>query len=115
MKFTERFSELLQKKKVTWTQVANDLSLGINTKRYWEKNDTIPDGDTLVKLAQYFGVSVDYLLGRENEVNALMSEALALLDDEALTAQEAALIKVFRQADENTKLRIIQTVMNLCD
>lgn len=40
------------------------VSSAICTK--W-KNGTIPNGDTLLKLADYFGVSVDYLLGRTDE------------------------------------------------
>lgn len=115
MGFYDRFSTLLQKKKVTWTKVANDLQLGINSKRYWETKGTTPDGETLVKLAEYFGVSTDYLLGIEDTTTRLMDEALAVLDEPKLTSQEAALIKMFRQADEMTKLKIIQNVMNLCE
>ena len=33
---------------------------------YW-KNGNVPKQDTLIKIANYFGVSVDYLLGNETD------------------------------------------------
>lgn len=33
---------------------------------FWENGQREPDLDTLVKIAQYFNVTVDYLLGAEN-------------------------------------------------
>ena len=32
----------------------------------WENDNVLPSIEMLVKLADYFGVTVDYLLGREN-------------------------------------------------
>ena len=49
------------------------------------KNGTVPGGATLQKLAEYFGVSVDYLLGNETsaddrgEVVRLDAESLEIL------------------------------------
>ena len=32
-----------------------------------EKNSIMPSIEVLIKIAEFFGVSVDYLLGRENQ------------------------------------------------
>ena len=45
-------------------KVASELGLSAATTTKW-KSGTIPNGETLVKIADYFNVSVDYLLGRE--------------------------------------------------
>ena len=38
------------------------------TVNYW-KNGNVPKQDTLIKIANYFNVSVDYLLGNEEQKN----------------------------------------------
>ena len=48
------------------TRVVKDLDIAASSVTKW-KNGTIPSGTTLSKISQYFGVSVDYLLGRELE------------------------------------------------
>lgn len=63
MNFSERLLDLMKEKGVKWKMVSGDLQIGINQKRYWETHDNLPDGDTLKKLADYFGVSIPYLIG----------------------------------------------------
>lgn len=48
----------------TQKEIANEI--GITDKAYWsyENNRTQPDFDTLIKIADYFDVSLDYLLER---------------------------------------------------
>lgn len=63
MVFSERLGELIKEKGVAWKVVSKELKIGINQKRYWETHDNLPDGETLKKLSDYFGVSVSYLMG----------------------------------------------------
>lgn len=60
----DRIKELADKKRVSLRQVAFDLGLG-ETYLYQLRKKT-PNGANLEKLADYFNVSVDYLLGRSN-------------------------------------------------
>lgn len=48
--------------------VCKDLNLSNATATHW-KNGVIPKGDVLMKIADYFGCSVDYLLGRTENPN----------------------------------------------
>ena len=43
----------------------NDLHFGAGTFATWEKRGTVPNGEILSKIANYFNVSTDYLLGNE--------------------------------------------------
>lgn len=52
------------KKNITLTEMVKDLDLSTSMPTRW-KNGLIPNGETLVKLADYLNVSIDYLLGRE--------------------------------------------------
>lgn len=44
------------------------ISSGIITK--WKTAGTLPNGESLVKIADYFSCSVDYLLGRTDNPNS---------------------------------------------
>lgn len=67
--FYDLFHSLCTAKGVTPTQVARDLGLRQSTVSMWKKQGTTPKYDTLRKLAEYFDVSVDELVGgRDVEV-----------------------------------------------
>ena len=40
------------------------LNVSDRTKSYYESNQRTPDPNTLIKLARFFNVSIDYLLGQ---------------------------------------------------
>ena len=65
--FTKRLKELRKEKKITQVQMAAILEMtGRNYQRY-EAGVLEPNMDCLIKIADYFGVSLDYLLGRSDE------------------------------------------------
>lgn len=49
--------------------VTSELNITASTVSYWKKKGTAPKGETLAKIAKYFDVSVDYLLGKTDEPN----------------------------------------------
>lgn len=64
MSFIETVSVLLNEKGISINKMLCDLNLGKGTFATWKKRGTIPKGDILQKIADYFDVSVDYLLGK---------------------------------------------------
>ena len=57
--------QLLRKKnKLTQKELASKVNLTQQAIAKWERGISEPDSDTLNKLAELFGVSTDYLLGR---------------------------------------------------
>ena len=58
----ERVKTLCEEHKTNIAKLERDCGLANATIRRWEVNT--PNADSLVKVADYFGVSVDYLLGR---------------------------------------------------
>ena len=74
-----------------WSQV--DLAKKLNVTKQsvsnWENDNVVPSIDMLCRIADYFSVSTDYLLGRSDErvleVSSLTDEQithlLALIDD----------------------------------
>ena len=52
-------------------KLASDIGLARNTICQYESGNRVPDVSTLVLLADYFGVSTDYLLGREEKKSVI--------------------------------------------
>ena len=60
--------EIRRKKKFSQLKVAMDLSISREALSYYENGKRSPDVAMLVKLSQYFNVSIDYLiLGKDFE------------------------------------------------
>ncbi len=62
-----RLRELRKQKGLTTVQLAKMVGCSNPTITHYERGDRKPDTDMLKKLADVFGVSVDYLLGREEK------------------------------------------------
>ena len=63
--FSERVKELRKSKGLTQRQMA--AALGITERSYQRyEAENNPNNDTLIKLADFFNVSTDYLLGRSD-------------------------------------------------
>ena len=60
----ERLRALREKEGLTQKQVANYLQLSRSTYTYYELGKRQPSLQTLSRLAEFFHVSTDYLLGR---------------------------------------------------
>ena len=59
-----RLKELRKKKGISQLRLATDLNTTQNTISRYETGEREPGIDELVKIADYFNVSIDYLLGR---------------------------------------------------
>lgn len=70
MSMIDTIKKLSEKRGKSVRQVAFDLGISENYL-YRLKGDKIPTGTILEKLADYFHVSVDYLLGREEKESEL--------------------------------------------
>ena len=65
--FVTRFRELLATSGKKQTEVGAALGVSKQKLSNWKSGYSEPNLDDAVAIAQYFGVSVDYLLGAENE------------------------------------------------
>ena len=59
-----RLKELRKKKGISQLKLATDLNTTQNTISRYETGEREPGIDELIKIADYFNVSVDYLIGR---------------------------------------------------
>ncbi len=59
-----RLKELRKKKGISQLRLATDLNTTQNTISRYETGEREPGIDELIKIADYFNVSIDYLIGR---------------------------------------------------
>lgn len=66
--FDERLKNLRKNKGLNMKKTAEMLGIPYTTYVGYEKNEREPNSETLLQLASFFGCSVDYLIGRTNQV-----------------------------------------------
>lgn len=64
MEFCEAFKRVRNEKRYTQQAIADALMVSKGAVASWESGARKPDIDTICKLADFYGVSTDYLLGR---------------------------------------------------
>ena len=81
--------------------LAEFLGISLSSLGYYERGERTPDADTIVKLARFFNVTTDYLLGissyRRNAHNAAVDEMFFALPEDAkvkCTEIQMALVEV---------------------
>ena len=96
----ENIKRLRKAKSVTQEQIAEVLGLSVTAVSKWERNETYPDITLLFPLAHYFGVTLDELMGYDEErVQAEISETLTYYRSLWLTEQSKArevIVKAYR-------------------
>ena len=81
--FAERIKYLRQSKELNQVQFAQRLGVTKQSVSNWESDNIMPSIDMLVKIADFFDVCTDYLLGRETHPATGNTEYL--LDGTGLT------------------------------
>lgn len=104
----EIFLKLLDEKGVTAYKVGKATGIGGSTFTDWKTGRSVPKQEKLQKIADYFGVSLDYLMtGSDSKY----SDTDALLDvriSEDAELKEA--IKKYYSLDDNKKKHIIELI-----
>lgn len=79
MSIVEKILSLMQREHITAYGLEKTLGLSNAAIASWRAGRAKPSADALVKIADYFNVSVDYLLGRSTPAPQPMSEDLSRL------------------------------------
>ena len=69
MNFANRLKSLREEKKLSQEELSQLINISRSTLSMYEINKRQPDPETLQKIADFFDVSVDYLLGRTDKRN----------------------------------------------
>ena len=63
-----RLKKLRKERNISQLKLAIDMNMNKNSISRYENNEREADYETLIKFADYFDVSLDYLLGRTDEM-----------------------------------------------
>lgn len=75
--FSHKLKQLRLSKDLSQRELGQKVGVSNATLSLYENNDRKPDFDTIKKLADYFGVTADYLLGRTDDPNGTVTESYA--------------------------------------
>lgn len=92
----ERLQELRESQNLTQNELAQIMNIPRMTYNNYEKGRCEPSIETLVKLADHYHVTLDYLVGREFANDAGY-----------LTADEKEMLKMFRKLDTIKKAKAV--------
>ncbi|PFB62835.1 helix-turn-helix domain-containing protein [Bacillus cereus] len=67
--------DLRKQKGITQKELAQSLQLSESTIGMYERNERQPDYNTLIRIADYFNVSTDFLLGRDFDAEAKKNDS----------------------------------------
>lgn len=102
----ERLKTLRKSKGLSMKELGSSFGLAESTISLYENGKRQPDNDTILKFAEYFGVSVDYLLGREEKTPS----------DSNLSEGEKMLLDLFNRVPEEKQellLQLIRTALEM--
>lgn len=82
--FYDIFKELCAKKRTSPNAVCKELGFSNSTASFWKKANNPPKREALEKIASYFNVTVDYLLGKQEQteqsnVGAVFSDGIRMV------------------------------------
>ena len=100
--FVKRLETLIRERNLTIAELSLIVKIPSSTMYSWQ-NGTQPTAEKLSKLADFFEVSTDYLLGRENEVGIIELK-------NGLTKIENDLLTMFRKLDHDGQNKLFHIV-----
>lgn len=113
-----KIRELRLKKGLTMKQLGEILSVAESTISLYERGKRQPDFETLKRIADFFDVSIDYLLSDENQTPAsqesIPKAALPGTNDE-LSKSRRKLLQLFEIIPEDQLEKAYQIVALSCD
>ena len=105
--FPEIFVQLLERTGSTAYKLSKDTGISQGMISNWRSGNRMPSAENLIALADYFGVSVDYLLGRNTEEH---EKSPGTEDSMPRDEQERELIRLAHQADPTQKAVALQVL-----
>lgn len=101
-KFPERLKEVRKKKKINQAALSKHLNYGYTAIANYESGRNEPSFDVLIKLAEYFDVSVGYLVGCEDEPYKAIG----------MNAEEKEVLQQYTKLSEEER-KMIRDLMNI--
>ena len=120
--FSKRLKELRRDRRLTQKELGKALFIDDTSISKYENEKAMPENELLQRIADYFGVSIDYLLGRSNETHILVDNEnknsninLEEMIFDFEKGLENVIMKNGERLDERTKELFKQSLRNVYD
>lgn len=104
MKTSEILRALRHSKGLSSLQLCTELKIGSTTYQNYENKDRIPAPEILIKLADFYGVTTDYLLGREPQKETSLRTFAKAAD---LKELEEILVKEYLELNDKQREKVL--------
>ena len=103
-----RVKELRLEKQLEQQDLAKIIQIGKGSISNWETGRTEPSIEYLLKLADFFEVSIDYLLGRSDDLGIVNVQT-------NLNTEQNELVNYYNQMSEKDKAKLLGYAKGLVD
>ena len=101
--FYNKFVQLCQRDGISPSKAASLIGFNRSSVSMWKAQGYTPRREILVKIANYFNVSVDYLLGEEDKEKKTT-------DNDGLSEEEKALLDLFNRVPADSRPMILEMI-----
>ena len=91
---TDRLRGLREQRGLSQGEAAKRIGIARTTYSNYEAGNREPDIDTLIRMADFYDVSIDYLVGRANDPKMTFSEAERFIYDKLELSDEEIMSQV---------------------
>lgn len=86
--FAQRFSDLREKSGTTYPELSKETGVSVRALKYYATKEREPSMSVLIALADFFGVSIDYLVGATDDPNQIL-ETVHVIPKKPFLIQDA--------------------------
>ena len=97
MSFAETLKVLRKERKTTKRKLCEKTGIAVRSYQSYESEERTPSIDVLNKIADYYNVTTDFLLGRSDSIQIVIDNGLTDSDEEFLKQNQDQLIQVLKQ------------------
>ena len=110
----KKIADLRKKKGLNQKEFGKLIGAAQNTVCNWENGKREPDNDTLIKIADFFGVTTDYLLGTKEKPPLLKGDDAKLIKDyHRLSEKKQQVVRNSSRALLSSSVRLVIMSINL--
>ena len=103
----EQLQNLRKSRNLTQEEISDIIGVKLSTYQKYERDVISPPYDTLIKIAKYYNVSTDYLLGLQEQPNPL-----AMLN---ISVNDKKFIEIYSGLSDTHKQIFIDTMIKLTE
>lgn len=107
--FWDNFYSLCHENKKSPNAIAKELGISSGAITSWKKGK-VPHHNTLLKIAQYFGVTVDYLLGNTDQRGDKEKMPSKLWEGEEMSDKEKQLWDLWHRVPDEQKPQLLKLI-----